>query len=205
MIIVNTDFDYKVTPSSSWINIEHENNSFRIVVKENTDASRSATVVVQLIGIEGTITRSINVTQKGDDTPYVDLGLPSGTKWCAYNKGATKIGGNGTTFTGSQSDSYKCPSSAQVDELISKCTWKYVTLDGVSGYQVTGLNGNSIFFPSSTTVSMGGNSQKGMYVWVRGSSSSESQYYLRYSSAYGPMKDYVAHKDQSKFSIREVR
>lgn len=194
-----------MTPSDSWISIEHDRNSFRIIAKENAEASRSATVVVQLSGIEGTVQRSISVTQKGDDAPYVDLGLPSGTQWCAYNKGATKIGGNGSTFTGSQSEAYRCPSSAQVDELIGKCTWAYGTVGGITGYLATGPNGNNIFFPTTPTISMGGNAQKGMFIWVRGSASSESQYYLKYSSAYGAMKDMVAHKNQSKFSIREVR
>lgn len=204
-IIVTADFDYQVTPSAAWIRIDQYNNSFKITVKENTGATRSGTVVVQLIGVEGTIKKTINVKQNGDDTPYIDLGLPSNTKWGAYNKGATKVGGDGSVFTGSQSDSYKCPSSEQVDELLSKCSWNYETLEGVTGYLVTGPNGNSIFFPSTPTVSLGGTSQTGMYVWVRGSANSEKQYYLTYHRIFGPKQDYVAHKDDSKFSIREVR
>ncbi len=46
--------------------------------------------------------------------------------------------------------SWKMPTKAQMDELISKCTWTYTNsdVDGVfSGYTVTGKNGNSIFLP----------------------------------------------------------
>lgn len=205
VIVVTCDYDYKITSSDSWIKITNNQNLFTIQTEENANASRTGSVTVQIVGIEGTILRSVNVTQKGDDTPYIDLGLPSKTKWCAYNKGATKIGGTGYLYTGTESDSYRCPSSTQVEELIKKCTWTYVTMDGVTGYSVVGPNGNSIFFPNTTNVSMGGHSMKGMYVWVRGSSSSESQYYLKYSNAYGARTDFVAHKNQSKFSIREVR
>lgn len=205
VVAVSSDYDYIVTSSDSWIQIVSDQKSFNVQVAENTKASRIGTITVQIVGIEGTVERIIIVTQKGDDTPYVDLGLPSKTTWCAYNKGASKIGDTGSLYTGTESNSYKCPSSEQVDELMKKCTWTYVTQNGVTGYSVVGPNGNSIFFPSTTTVNMGGYSMKGMYVWVQGSSSSESQYYLRYSNSYGPMKDLVAHKDKSKFSIREVR
>jgi len=41
------------------------------------------------------------------------------------------------------------PTNEQWEELISKCTWKSATVDGVKGYKVTGPNGNSIFLPFS--------------------------------------------------------
>ncbi len=205
VIVVTTDYDFDVSTSTPWISIERNDNSFSITAKANDVETRSATVIVQILGITGTLKKTISVTQKGDDTPYIDLGLPSGTKWCAYNKGASSIGGNGNIYTGTESQSYKCPTETQTQELVKKCTWTYITIDGITGYKVTGPNGNYIFIPSTPTVSMGGYSMKGMCVWVKGSSDSESQYYLRYSSAYGAMLDMVAHKDESKFTIREVR
>ncbi|MCF0178213.1 MAG: BACON domain-containing protein [Bacteroidales bacterium] len=208
-IIVTADYDYIITTSASWIKVTESSNTFTVTAEPNKVETRKGSVVISLVGVSGTIQRTISISQKGDDTPYVDLGLPSGTKWCAYNKGATRIGGNGNTYTGTQSDQCNCPSQAQANELISKCTWKYTTLDGVTGYQVTGPNGNNIFFPSTPTVIMGGYSQQGMYIWVKGNPNpsyyDEAQYYLRYSSADGARLDYVAHRDQSKFSIREVR
>lgn len=41
------------------------------------------------------------------------------------------------------------PTNEQWEELISKCTWKSATVDGVKGYNVTGPNGNTIFLPFS--------------------------------------------------------
>lgn len=39
------------------------------------------------------------------------------------------------------------PSGAELKELAEKCTWTETTESGVSGYKVTGPNGNSIFIP----------------------------------------------------------
>ena len=207
-IIVTTDYDYKITTSDSWISVSEHNNTFTVTTEVNKRETRTGSVVVSLIGISGTVRRTITITQKGDDTPYIDLGLPSGTKWCAYNKGATKIGESGNIYTGTQSEEFSCPSRTQVEELISKCIWERITLNGVTGYQVKGPNGNTIFFSNSTVVSMGGYSHKGMYVWVNsspGAHYTDGQEDLEYSNAYGPQISFVAHKDQSKFSVREVR
>ena len=40
------------------------------------------------------------------------------------------------------------PTRAEQDELRNNCTWEWTSLNGVNGYCVTGLNGNSIFFPA---------------------------------------------------------
>ena len=42
---------------------------------------------------------------------------------------------------------WRMPTRTELTELVNKCTWSNETLDGVSGYRVTGPNGNSIFFP----------------------------------------------------------
>ena len=49
---------------------------------------------------------------------------------------------------------WRMPSSAEMNELKEMCTWvwvahNYVTNEGVSGYNVTGPNGNSIFLPAA--------------------------------------------------------
>ena len=52
--------------------------------------------------------------------------------------------------TASWGGSWKMPTKAQMDELISQCTWTYTNsiIDGgFSGYTVKGKNGNSIFLP----------------------------------------------------------
>lgn len=66
----------------------------------------------------------------------------------------TNIGSN---ISGTQYDvarqkwggSWRMPTKAEFDELTSKCTWTWYQYKGVSGYKVTGPNGNSIFLPAA--------------------------------------------------------
>ena len=46
-------------------------------------------------------------------------------------------------------DNWRMPTKSELDELIQKCTWRWTTKNGVSGYEVTGANGNSVFLPSA--------------------------------------------------------
>lgn len=45
-------------------------------------------------------------------------------------------------------DSWRMPTFAEFQELQDKCTWEWVTINGVNGYKVSG-NGNSIFLPAA--------------------------------------------------------
>ena len=45
--------------------------------------------------------------------------------------------------------SWRMPTNDEQQELKNKCTWTWTTLNGVSGYRVTGPNGNSIFLPAA--------------------------------------------------------
>ena len=45
--------------------------------------------------------------------------------------------------------SWRMPTKAELEELRTKCTWQWTTLNGVNGYNVTGPNGNSIFLPAA--------------------------------------------------------
>lgn len=44
---------------------------------------------------------------------------------------------------------WRLPTRSEMAELTSKCTWTAQTLNGISGYRVTGPNGNSIFLPAA--------------------------------------------------------
>ena len=45
---------------------------------------------------------------------------------------------------------WRMPTKAEFDELISKCSWRWTTKDGKKGYKVTSnINGNSIFLPAA--------------------------------------------------------
>ena len=105
---------------------------------------------------------------------YVDLGLPSGTKWATCNVGATNPEdyGNyyawgetttGSTYTGnpttlpSSADAatanwgsgWRMPTKAEMVELNTNCTVTWTTQNGVNGRLFTGPNGNSIFLPAA--------------------------------------------------------
>lgn len=67
---------------------------------------------------------------------YVNIGNNiSGTE---YDVARQKWGG-----------SWRMPTKEEFNELLSKCTWTWITYKGINGYKVTGPNGNSIFLPAT--------------------------------------------------------
>lgn len=44
---------------------------------------------------------------------------------------------------------WRIPTEAEFEELRTSCSWSWTTINGVSGYNVKGKNGNSIFLPAS--------------------------------------------------------
>ena len=44
---------------------------------------------------------------------------------------------------------WRMPTTPEQHELINNCTWTWTAINGVSGYRVTGPNGNSIFLPAA--------------------------------------------------------
>ena len=81
-----------------------------------------------------------------DNDEYVDLGLPSGTRWKKQNE---------TNTSDAEYDFYtyneavtafgnRLPSKAQWEELKGLCQWIW----SGSSYNVVGPNGNSIFLPA---------------------------------------------------------
>ena len=45
-------------------------------------------------------------------------------------------------------ETWRMPSNEEFIELKEKCTWVWTSQNGVSGYKITGANGNSIFLPA---------------------------------------------------------
>ena len=45
--------------------------------------------------------------------------------------------------------SWRMPTEAEQDELLTNCIWEWTALNGVEGYRATGPNGNSIFLPAA--------------------------------------------------------
>ena len=46
-------------------------------------------------------------------------------------------------------DAWRMPTSEEQKELLDNCTWELTTINSISGYKVTGPNGNSIFLPAA--------------------------------------------------------
>ncbi len=64
------------------------------------------------------------------------------------------------------SGNWRMPTIEEVEELAKNCTWTWIALNGVNGYEVKGSNGNYIFLPASGTrqnSKMYGVGSEGMY------------------------------------------
>ena len=68
-----------------------------------------------------------------------------------YGKNMSDISGN-SSYDAARANwggSWRMPTDEEMEELKNKCTWKWITRNGVKGYKVTGPNGNSIFLPAA--------------------------------------------------------
>lgn len=98
------------------------------------------------------------------------------------------------------------PTKAQQDELRSKCTWTWTTVNGVNGYKVVGSNGNSIFLPTagySLRTSLIYEDSYGYY-WSRElyASRSDYAYYLTFFSDFIGWGNYYRCNGQSVRAVR---
>ena len=89
---------------------------------------------------------------------------------------------------------WRMPSKEQQDELRELCTWTWTYLNGVRGYRVMGLNGNSIFLPAAgerVTASPYSVGSLGFY-WSRSLRSDRSYYAmsLNFSSGSTNLRSY---------------
>lgn len=86
---------------------------------------------------------------------YVDLGLPSGTKWATCNIGAATPNCAGIDYLREEativakSNGGYLPSKADFAELLDHCHWREINKDGMKGMCVVGHNGNSIYLPAT--------------------------------------------------------
>ena len=77
--------------------------------------------------------------RKDPGAPFIDLGLPSGTKWRIINEEGLMTYDEAIEKFGKQ-----VPTQKQFTELYEKCKWKELK---EGGYKVIGPNGNHIIFP----------------------------------------------------------
>lgn len=91
--------------------------------------------------------------------------------------------------TFNQGMNWRMPTKNDFEELIQTCTWEWKTDNGLSGYQITGLNGNSIFLPVSHRIT--GNSsvtdsEFSSWYWC-------SNAYIGKESNYSDLSSYCLH------------
>ena len=114
---------------------------------------------------------------------YVDLGLPSGTKWKNANE-ENSADAEYDFYTYDEAIAAfgdKLPTKEQCEELKGECQW---TWNG-SGYEVTGPNGNSISLPAADCRLCSGDVYgvgSGGYYWSSTPSGSEFAWILRFDS-----------------------
>ena len=108
---------------------------------------------------------------------YVDLGLPSGTKWKAENE-------EGGLYTYDEAVSRfgdKLPTMKQLGELECECQWEWIG----DGYKVTGPNGKSIVLSAAGYRDCDGSvndvGSDGLY-WSSTPCGSEDAWYLYFNS-----------------------
>ena len=46
-------------------------------------------------------------------------------------------------------NNWRMPTYPEIKELVNECSWEWITVNDVTGYKVTGPNGNSVFLPAA--------------------------------------------------------
>ena len=87
---------------------------------------------------------------------FVDLGLPSGTKWKTQNQTGYYTYDSAVSKFGN-----RLPTQEQWEELIIECSWEWTG----DGYIVIGPNGNSINIPSVDNYSCDGSNVGNSRYW----------------------------------------
>ena len=160
-VYVTADGKFSATTTTSWIKISNvTSSSFDVSATDANETNESRYGVITL-SLEGTsISKTLQVTQSKmpEEANYVDLGLPSGTKWCKMNYGAKTEDQLGTECVWSQSVGSvgRKPTRDEVNELVNYCTWTCESNENWDGwstgvatilYTIKGPNGKSIVLP----------------------------------------------------------
>ncbi len=110
--------------------------------------------------------------------------------------------------------SWRMPTHAEAQELVDNCTWRWTTVNGVTGREGTGPNGNTIFLPATGYRAGNSTYSDGIYgsYWTAthvGSLNADGSYSLGAANCYylsvSRMKTYVdAYYQNEGYNIRAV-
>lgn len=74
-----------------------------------------------------------------------------------YNSNTENVSNIGNNISGTKYDAatyywgnkWRMPTRSELEELLTRCSWTWVTRSGIKGYNVVGKNGQSIFLPAN--------------------------------------------------------
>lgn len=188
---------------------------------------------------------TVIVIPLGEPVSYKDVDLGLSVRWASFNLGATEPTGLGGLYlwgyagsnegvpnyeapdvdniSGTQydivraawGDTWRMPSFDELKELAADCVWKRVTLNGVTGMNVTGSNGRSVFIPAAGWVMQGDGSIEperqdilNGYYWAGDSfllDSNRMGHSLFFCSVDGVDTNVIWNADLFKLAIRPVK
>ena len=76
-------------------------------------------------------------------------GYIGGTYLLRFINGAGNLNPQYDAAAANWGGDWRMPTKAEQQELLNNCTWTWIRQNGVSGYNVEGPNGNSIFLPAA--------------------------------------------------------
>jgi hypothetical protein len=106
-------------------------------------------------------------TKTKSDFTWANYIYANGTSSSVVNIGSNIAGTDYDAAKAQLGSNWRMPSKSECQELVSKCTFKTVTIEGSRCLEVTGPNGNSIILPLAGYMSDGivtGNGSKAYYL-----------------------------------------
>ncbi|WP_262279639.1 fimbrillin family protein [Hallella absiana] len=82
-----------------------------------------------------------------ENTPYCNDS--NGNSWSKYNSGDVKLESADDAATVNLGGSWRMPTHDEWKDLYNKCTWTWISQNGINGYKVSASNGNWIFLPAA--------------------------------------------------------
>lgn len=163
---------------------------------KSPESNYTAFPLIKWMGIEMIANKDESCTD--DFHPHnVDLGLPSGIKWCCVNVGASDPTDAGEYYKGFSGKDiateimgkgYSTPTLKQFEELCDNTVQIRSTVNGVEGFIFRATNGNSIFLPAVAQLWWDGeesswvinNEGSGAY-WTKTVSDEDYLYFLEFN------------------------
>lgn len=129
-------------PQATYITKDSSRSGRVMLVTTKEDVTRNARMVAEQKDAER---QRALLSKVESQSGYIDLGLPSGTRWAAQNYDG------GRKFTHEKADEEGIlPSYSQWEELRKECTWTWNS--DANGFIIIGRNGNAIFLEATNGV-----------------------------------------------------